>query len=245
MEALGIDIGGSGIKGAIIDVRKGLLVTERHRIPTPKPAKPAAVAATVAEIAKHFKWQGKLGCGFPAVIQHGIARTAANVHKSWIDTDAATLFSEATGCATTVINDADAAAIAEKKFGAGRRRRGVVIIITVGTGFGTAIFTDGILVPNCELGHIFIDNEDAERWASDAARKRENLSWKKWVKRFNVYLSELERLFWPDLIIIGGGVSKKTEKFWDRLTTKAEIVPAKLQNEAGMIGAAVAAAVTR
>lgn len=239
---LGIDIGGSGIKGAPVDLSTGALAAERHRILTPQPATPEAVADAVAEMARHFAWSGPIGCGFPAALQHGVARTAANVHRRWIGTDVAALFTAATGCATTVINDADAAGLAEMTFGAGRGRQGVVLMITVGTGLGTAIFTDGVLLPNTELGHIELRGREAERWASDAARRRKDLSWKKWSRRVGRYLLTLERLFWPDLFIIGGGVSKKHDRFLPRIRrVGAEVVPAELRNDAGMIGAALAA----
>ena len=241
MEILGIDIGGSGIKGAPVNIKKGELLAPRHRIPTPQPSKPKAVAKVVGEIARFFDWTGPIGTGFPAVIQHGVARTAANIHKGWINTDAAALFSEATGCSVTVVNDADAAGIAEMTFGAGKGRDGVVLLVTIGTGLGTSVFVDGHLLPNTELGHIEIDCEDAELMASDAARKDHNLSWRKWATRFDTYLLRLEALFWPDLIILGGGISKKHEKFVPRLTVRAEVVPAEMLNEAGIIGAALAA----
>jgi len=239
MQVLGIDIGGSGIKGAPVDIQKGEMLTERYRIPTPRPAKPKPVAMTVAEIAKYFDWQGPIGCGFPAVVQQGITRTAANVHDKWSGTNAAALFSEATGCPVTVINDADAAGLAEMAFGAGKGRKGVVLLVTIGTGLGTSLFTDGMLLPNTELGHIEIDGEDAELLASDAARKRNDLSWKQWGKRLDIYLIRMEQLVWPDLIILGGGVSKKHPKFLPHLTVQAEIVIAETFNEAGIIGAAL------
>ena len=238
MKALGIDIGGSGIKGAPVDVKTGKLLAPRFRIPTPQPAKPRPVAKTVAQIAKHFEWSGPIGCGFPAVVQQGITRTAANIHASWVGVDAAALFSKATGCTTRVINDADAAGLAEMRFGAGRGRRGVVLLVTIGTGLGTSLFTDGVLLPNTELGHIEIDCQDAESNASDAARKRDELSWKQWTIRFDEYLCTLEKLVWPDLIILGGGVSKKHEKFIPHLSVQAKVVPAQMLNEAGIIGAA-------
>jgi polyphosphate glucokinase len=241
MEILGIDIGGSGIKGAPVDIKKGELLAPRHRIPTPQPSKPKSVAKVVGEIARHFDWKGPIGVGFPAVIQHGVARTAANVHKGWINTDAAALFGEATGCPVTVVNDADAAGIAEMTFGAGKDRDGVVLLVTIGTGLGTSVFIDGHLLPNTEFGHIEIDCEDAELMASDAARKEHGLSWKNWTARFDNYLLRLEALFWPDLIILGGGVSKKHGKFIPRLTVRAEVLPAETLNEAGIIGAALAA----
>lgn len=241
MDILGIDIGGSGIKGAPVDIKKGELLAPRHRIPTPQPSKPKSVAKVVGEIARHFDWKGPIGVGFPAVIQHGVARTAANVHKGWINTDAATLFGEATGCPVTVVNDADAAGIAEMTFGAGKGRDGVVLLVTIGTGLGTSVFVDGHLLPNTEFGHIEIDCEDAELMASDAARKEHGLSWKNWTARFDNYLLRLEALFWPDLIILGGGVSKKHGKFIPRLTVRADVLPAETLNEAGIIGAALAA----
>jgi len=240
MQVLGIDIGGSGIKGAPVDIEKGKMLTERYRIPTPQPAKPKAIAKTVSEITRHFEWDGPIGCGFPAVIQQGITRTAANVDKKWIGIDAKALFSDATDCPVNVINDADAAGLAEMAFGAGQGRLGVVLLVTIGTGLGTSLFTNGVLLPNTELGHIEIDCIDAELLASDSARERKDLSWKKWGKRLNTYLTRLEGLVWPDLIILGGGVSKKHEKFMPYLTVQVEIVIAKTFNEAGIIGAALA-----
>ena len=241
MEILGIDIGGSGIKGAPVDTDSGALFAPRYRLRTPKPARPRPVAKTVAEIVKHFDWQGPVGCGFPAVVQRGVTLTAANVHDKWIGADAEALFAEQTGCRVRMINDADAAGMAEMAFGAGKGRSGTVLIITIGTGLGTALFTNGQLVPNTELGHIEIKGKDAESRASDAVRKRKNLSWKKWSRRLDKYLRSLESLVWPDLIILGGGVSKKHEKFIHRLSVQAEVVPAQLLNEAGIVGAALAA----
>jgi polyphosphate glucokinase len=236
---LGIDIGGSGVKGAIVDTKKGKLITERYRIPTPQPSTPDAVAEVIKRIAKHFKWDGPIGVGFPGVIQQGVARTAANVDKSWIDKDLNKLFSKVTGCKVHVVNDADAAGMAEMKFGAGKGFKGTLMLITVGTGFGTVVFTNGNLVPNMEMGHILLHGADAEIYATDAARKREELDWDTWAGRFNEYLLRIEELLWPDKIIIGGGVSKKSEKFLPHLTTKAEVVPAELMNEAGIVGAAM------
>jgi polyphosphate glucokinase len=241
MRILGIDIGGSGIKGAPVDTKAGQMLTDRYRIPTPEGARPKDVAEVVKKIAENFDWQGPIGCGFPAVIQHGVARTAANVSDAWIDTDIAALLASTTGCPVRVLNDADVAGIAEMRFGAGRGRDGLVMIITIGTGLGTALFTDGVLVPNTELGHIEMDCQDAEWQASDAARKRDNLSWKEWALRFNRYIGRIEDLFWPDMIILGGGASKKMDKFVDYLTVRADLVPAQLRNEAGIIGAAIAA----
>ncbi len=236
---LGIDIGGSGVKGGIVDTKKGILITERYRIPTPQPATPEAVAEVVGKIAKHFKWEGPIGAGFPGVIQQGIARTAANVDNSWIDKDLNKLFSNATGCNTHVVNDADAAGMAEVKFGAGNGKKGTLLLVTVGTGLGTVIFSNGKLVPNLEMGHILLHGADAELYATDAARKKHNMDWDTWAKRFNEYLLRMEELVWPDHIIIGGGASKKGDKFFHHFTTKAKVVPAKLMNEAGIVGAAM------
>lgn len=240
MEILGIDVGGSGIKGAPVSLDQGKLLTERLRIPTPQPANPQAVAATVTEVARYFSWRGPIGCGFPAAVQHGIARTAANVDDSWIGVDIATLLSESTGCPVRALNDADAAGWAEMAYGAGRGRLGTVIMVTIGTGLGTAIFVDGKLVPNTELGHMELDGRAAELWSSGAARKRDGLGWKAWAKRFDRFLLKLESLIWPDLFIIGGGASKKHAKFFPHLNVQCEIVPAELLNDAGIIGAALA-----
>ena len=241
MKVLGIDIGGSGIKGAPVDTIKGILILDRSRVPTPVPSKPEAVADTVKILVDHFSWKGPIGCGFPSPIVSGVTMTAANVHKKWIGTDASKLLSEATGCPVKMINDADAAGLAEMRFGAGKGRKGVVMIVTIGTGLGSAMFVEGTLVPNLELGHLEIRGKDAELRASDAARNKKNLSWKEWTKRFNEYLSTLEKLFWPDLFILGGGGSKKFDKFKDYLKVRAEVVPAATLNEAGIIGAALAA----
>ena len=241
MELLGIDVGGSGIKGAVVNTDTGELTASRIRFATPSPSKPGKVAEIVGEIVDHFDWTGPVGCGFPAVVRGGVTLTAANVNKKWVGTDAAALFSKTTGCPFRVLNDADAAGLAEMKFGAGRGRDGVVLIITIGTGLGTALFTDGHLLPNAELGHIEINCVDAEIKASDAARKREKLSWKKWAKRFDRYLKQIERLLWPDLIILGGGVSKKADKFLPYLNVQTEVVTAQLLNEAGIVGAGLAA----
>jgi polyphosphate glucokinase len=238
-EILGIDIGGSGVKGAIVDTKKGQLITERYRIPTPQPATPEAVAAVMKKITQHFKWEGPVGVGFPGVIQQGIARTAANVDDSWIDKNLNKLFSKATGCKVHVVNDADAAGMAEVKFGAGKGKKGTLMLITVGTGLGTVVFTNGKLLPNLELGHLMLHGADAELYASDAARSKNNLEWDAWASRFNEYLLRVEELVWPDMIIIGGGASKKGDNFFPYLTTKAPVVPATLKNEAGIVGAAL------
>jgi polyphosphate glucokinase len=241
MEILGVDFGGSGIKGAPVDTQTGALIAPRFRLPTPSPSKPQAVAETIAEIVKHFNWQSFIGCGYPGVVQNGVTMSAANVHKQWIDLNAAALLTQVTGCQTFVMNDADAAGLAEMTFGAGKGRKGVVFIVTIGTGLGTALFKDGILMPNTEFGHIEIDCQDAETLATDAARKRLKLSWKQWARNFNKYLLTMEKLVSPDLIILGGGISKQHERFVPYLTTRAEVVPAQMFNEAGIVGAALAA----
>jgi polyphosphate glucokinase len=241
MEILGVDIGGSGIKGAPVNIKQGELVVKRHRIPTPQPATPEAVTKTVAQIAQHFEWKRPIGCTFPAIIKHGVAYSAANVDKSWVGTNGEALIREKTGCPVVLLNDADAAGIAEMEFGAGKGHEGVVIMLTFGTGIGSAIFVNGILLPNTEFGHMEIRGKDAEHRAADKIRTDEKLSWEKWATRLNEFFQRMELLFSPDLFIIGGGVSKKHEKFLPLLKTKAEIVPAQLKNEAGMIGAAMAA----
>ena len=238
---LGIDIGGSGVKGAIVNTKNGKMLTKRYRIPTPKPATPESVGEVIKHIVDHFNWKGPIGVGYPGVVQQGIARTAANLDKSWIDKDIDSLFSNITACPVHVLNDADAAGTGEMKFGAGKRNRSSVMLVTVGTGLGTVMFTNGKLVPNLELGHVILKGDDAEKYASDAARKRDDLSWKEWASRFNEYLIKIENLTWPDLIIIGGGASKKDDKFFGYLQTRAKVVPAQLMNEAGIIGAALAA----
>lgn len=237
---LGIDVGGTGIKGAPVDIRTGHLLADRHRIPTPQPATPDAVAGVVGELAKFFDWTGPAGATFPAVIKRGVAQTASNVDHAWIGTDAAALFAQAIGGEVTVVNDADAAGIAEMRFGAGRGRDGVVIMVTLGTGIGSAVFLDGVLLPNTELGHLQIGGKDAEDLAAESVREHEDLSWKKWSKRLNRYLQTLEHLFSPDLFVIGGGISKKADKFIPRLELQTEIVPAELLNDAGIVGAALA-----
>lgn len=239
MHVLGIDVGGSGIKGAVVDTKSGELITERHRIDTPQPATPEAVVQTIAAVISHFNWKGIVGIGFPAAVQHGIVRTASNIDKSWIGRNLDGLVTEATGCPCYSLNDADAAGIAEFEFGAAHPD-GTVFIITVGTGLGTCMFSNGTLVPNTELGHINLDGVgNAEKYASDATRKREDLKWSRWAARFSKYLNELEKLFWPDLFIIGGGASKKIEKFKGDLKIKTKLVAAQLKNEAGIVGAAI------
>lgn len=241
MEFLGIDVGGSGIKGAPVDIDTGKLVAERVRIKTPEKAEPEPVAEVATQIAQSFTWKGPIGIGFPAPIKNGIALMAANISEKWIGINADEVFTSATGCPCTVGNDADVAGLAEMAFGAGKGQLGTVIMLTLGTGIGTAIFSNGHLLPNTEFGHLEINGKDAEYRASDAARQRKDLSWKKYAKRLNRYLLAMEKLFWPDLFIIGGGISKAHENFIPLLTVQAKVVPAQLQNEAGMVGAALLA----
>ncbi len=241
MQILGIDIGGSGIKGAPVDLEVGKLATDRHKISTPQPATPAAVAEVVGQLVRHFNYQGPIGCTFPAIVQHGVTLSAANVDKSWIGTNAEQLFREATGQPVRVLNDADAAGVAEMTFGAGKDHKGVVIMLTFGTGIGSAIFTEGVLLPNTEFGHVIVRGKDAEHRAAARIRDEEDLSWKEWAERVNEYLEYMERLFSPDCFIIGGGVSRKFEKFGKYLSVRAELLPAQLGNDAGIVGAAMAA----
>ncbi len=239
MQALGIDIGGSGIKGAPVNLKTGELLSERLRIKTPKGAEPKPVAEVVAEIARSFKWNGSIGVGFPAPIKHGVALMAANVSEKWVGINADELLSKATGCLCRVGNDADVAGMAEMAFGAGRGQNGTVIMITLGTGIGSAIYYNGHLLPNTEFGHLQMDGMDAEHRASDAARQAKDMSWKKYARRLNEYLNEMEKLFWPDLFIIGGGISKYHEKYLPLIKLQAKIIPAQFQNEAGIVGAAL------
>ena len=241
MHVLGIDVGGSGIKGAPVDIKTGKLLAERIRIKTPKKAEPQPVADVVAEIAKSFDWKGPIGIGFPAPIKSGVALMAANVSEKWVGLNADDLFTKTTGCDCTMINDADAAGLAEMKFGAGKGQPGTVILLTLGTGIGSAVFYRGNLLPNTEFGHLEMNGKDAEHRASDAVRQREDLSWKKYAKRLNKYLAMMNKLFWPDLFILGGGISKEAEKYIPLLKIETPIVPAQFLNEAGIVGAALAA----
>ncbi len=244
MNVFGLDIGGSGIKGAPVDLERGKLIGPRQRIETPPGAKIDDVAATVTTLVASFDVRPDIiGAAFPAVIVDGHARTATNIDKAWIDTDVASVLGDAAGAPVFSINDADAAGLAEARFGAGRDVAGTVVMLTLGTGIGSAVFLDGKLLPNTELGHLEIDGHDAEHMAADSARDREELSWEHWAKRVSRYLCHLEALLWPDLIILGGGVSRKASKFVPLLEgIRTPVVPAALQNEAGVIGAALWAA---
>src|SRR5215217_5181862 len=241
MHILGIDVGGSGIKGAPVDTETGQLLAERMRIKTPKSAEPEPMAEIVNQIAGFFNWKDPVGIGFPAPIKGGVAMMAANVSPKWVNLNVDDLFSRVTGCDCTMINDADAAGLAEMRFGAGRNQMGTVIMLTLGTGIGTAIFNEGHLLPNTEFGHLDMLGRDAEHRVSDAARARDLLTWKKYAKRLNRYLLQMEKLFWPDLFIVGGGISKESERYLPLLRIQTPIIPAQLLNQAGIVGAALAA----
>ncbi|WP_062378393.1 polyphosphate--glucose phosphotransferase [Demequina pelophila] len=243
--ALGVDIGGTGIKAAPVNLKTGEFAEDRYRIPTPKPATPEAVAKTVAKVIAKFNPPRKMpiGVAFPGVVQHGIVKTAANVDDAWIGTDLRGIIRDYAGHDVHVLNDADAAGFGEFKYGAAHGRPGSVLMTTLGTGIGTAMIVDGTLVPNLELGHIVIDGHDAEDRAAESARDRYDYDWDQWIAELQKYYSELERLLWPDLIIVGGGVSKKHHMFLPKLRLRAPIVPAELLNGAGIVGAAAAAAV--
>jgi polyphosphate glucokinase len=240
MNVFGIDVGGSGIKGAPVDTETGELVAERIRVKTPRPATPEAIVATAVEVVRRSGWDGPVGCGFPAVIKDGVVRTAANIDKAAIGFDLQGRLEQELGNPVRMINDGDAAGLAEMRWGAGRGIEGVVLMLTLGTGIGTSLFVEGRLVPNTELGHIEIEGKDAEHRASDSARKRDDLSWREYAERLDEYLHRIEDLLWPDLIVIGGGISKKSEKFLPHLTARTKIVPAQMLNEAGIVGAALA-----
>ncbi|MFI7339794.1 polyphosphate--glucose phosphotransferase [Streptomyces sp. NPDC050085] len=248
MQIFGVDIGGTGIKGAPVDLERGDLAQERFKVLTPHPATPDAVADGVKQVVDHFDGAcDRVGITFPGVVTGGSTiRTAANVDKSWIDVDARALLGEKLGgIPVTILNDADAAGVAEMQFGAGRGRKGTVLLLTFGTGIGSALFSDGVLVPNTELGHLELDGHDAEHRASTKAREEHDLSWEHWAKRVQKYLVHVEMLFSPELFIIGGGVSRKAHKFLPLIRgIRAQIVPAQLQNNAGIVGAAMTASRT-
>ena len=239
MKVLGIDIGGSALKGAPVNVRSGQLTEERFKVETPKILTPEAMAGVVKQIADHFKWKGRIGVGFPGVVQGPRTMTSSNLHKKFIGLNTAEIFSAATGCPVSLVNDADAAGIAEMKFGAGRGFSGAVLLLTLGTGVGSALFYRGVLYPNTELGHLPIRGRSAERFISSAARKRRGLAWKAWGMELGSYLRTLEMLLSPELIIIGGGVSAKSEKFFKYAKCRAPKVPAAAYNAAGIVGAAL------
>jgi polyphosphate glucokinase len=240
VDVYGIDVGGSGIKGAPVDTETGELTRERTRVKTPKPATPEAIVAKAVEVVRGSGWDGPVGCGFPAVVKDGVVRTAANIDEAAIGFDLQGRLEQELGEPVRVINDGDAAGLAEMRWGAGKGVKGVVLMLTLGTGIGTSLFVEGRLVPNTELGHIEIRGKDAEHHAADSARKRDDLSWREYAGRLDEYLHRIEDLLWPDLIIVGGGISKKSEKFLPHLTARTKIMPAEMLNEAGIAGAALA-----
>ncbi len=238
---LGIDIGGSGIKGSLVDMDTGEMITERFRIPTPESGKPDEMAEVVAEIVRHFKYTGPVGCGFPTVIKNGICKSSGNLHSDWNGVNVETLFKKATGLDFTVINDADAAGYATMNYGIGKDIKGFVVMITIGTGLGSGAYLNGLLIPNFELGQIPYKKYDKiESWAAGSAKDREGLTYKKWGKRFNKFLEYVELIIAPDLIILGGGASKDFDEFKAQIKIDTPVIPAGLQNDAGIIGAATA-----
>lgn len=241
MKALGIDIGGSAVKGAPVDTKTGRLLAERHRIPTPEMLTPARMAAAVREIARQFRWRGPIGVGYPGVIHGGRMMTAANLHPGFIGRDGSRLFGRATGCPVSMINDAAAAGLAEMTFGAGRGFAGTALLLTLGTGVGSALFHRGVIFP-CEFGHLPYKGKSAEKHVAASVKERKDLGWSEWGGRLRKYLETLERVLWPELIVIGGGISAKHAKFFPYLHTRARVVPARFLNQAGIVGAALRAA---
>ena len=240
---LGIDVGASGIKGALVNVQTGEMEGARFRVDMPQPSTPDNAAAAIAGIVEHFKYEGKIGVGFPSVVKNGVAMTAANLDKTWIGANIETVISKATGCEVIALNDADAAGMAEMRYGKGKGKLGTVVLITIGTGLGSAIFTDGHLLRNTEFGHLLMKNGMiAEKYAADSVRKNEELSWRKWGKRFNEFLEHVNLYVQPSLILLGGGSSKYFDEFKDRIKISTPVEPAQLLNSAGIIGAAVYAA---
>jgi polyphosphate glucokinase len=242
MEILGIDIGGSGIKGAPVNVETGKQLKERFRIPTPQPSTPEAVAEVIKKIVEHFNWKGAVGCGFPTIISHGKAMAHGNMDSSWVGVQVDELFGKKTGLNVTVVNDADAAGLAEMRYGVGKNKQGLVVMVTIGTGLGSGVFYNGKLLPNFELGQLnYTNGKSIEKYAADSVRKKEELSFSEWGKRFNEFLHHVNLICAPDYFIIGGGASKKLHKFEDQLDVEVPILVAEFQNEAGIIGAAVSA----
>jgi polyphosphate glucokinase len=237
---LGLDIGGTGIKGAIVNTKDGTLVSDRIKFLTPKPATPEAIADVCLQLVRELDWKGPIGCGFPAIVKQGVVLSAANIDASNIGVNFEQLLQHKTHNKVKVVNDADAAGFAEMKFGAGRNKQGLVMVITIGSGLGSAMFYNGILIPNTEFGHLFLKEKEAEKYASNLARKKYNLSWKTWGRRFSIYLQHLDRLFSPDLFILGGGISKDYEKFGKFIDVNVLVKPAEMFNAAGTIGAALA-----
>jgi polyphosphate glucokinase len=239
---IGVDVGGSGIKAALVDLATGA-AAGRIRVETPQPATPDAVASTVATLVGQLDAEGPIGCTLPAVVVGGTVRTAAHIDGAWIGTHAAALLGRAVGRPCTVLNDADAAGLAEARFGAARERRGLVVLVTIGTGIGSAVLYEGVLVPNSELGHLQVNGKVADVWASDARRTEKNLTWKQWAERFDLYLKQLHSVLWPELIVLGGGAVKHADEFLDLLDPGCEVRVAELGNLAGIVGAAYTASV--
>lgn len=239
---LGVDFGGSGIKGAPVDLERGDFAADRLRIPTPVPSTPEAVATVLAELVSSFEGDAPIGVTVPGVVRAGVVSTAANIDPSWIGVDAAELFSRVTGRAVSALNDADAAGLAEARWGAARGRGGLVVVTTLGTGIGSALVHDGVLVPNSELGHVEVEGRVGEHWAANSVREAEGLSWDDWAARLTAYYRVLERLLVPDLFVVGGGVSKHADQFLSMIDVATPIVPAVLRNKAGIVGAAAFAA---
>ena len=242
MIRMGLDIGGSGMKAALVDTAAGKLVTERVRIPTPADRAPQSMAEVAAQLVARVAGEGTVGVGMPCVVSGGTARTAANIDKAWIGTDTAALFSGATGRPCLVANDADVAGLAEMRHGAGRGHDGTVLLLTLGTGIGSALFVDGRLVPNTELGHIEVRGKEGERRAAPSVRQDKGLSWKRWAGLLDEYIDAVERLVWPDLIILGGGIAKDADRFVPLLSARAPVAVATFLNSAGIVGAAMFAA---
>jgi len=237
----GVDVGGSGIKGGIVDLDTGQLLGDRFKLLTPQPATPAAVAKTIAAVVNEFGWTGPLGVTYPGVVTHGIVQTAANVHKSWIGTNARDIIgAELTGQEVTILNDADAAGLAEARFGAGKDHSGLVVVLTFGTGIGSAVIHDGKLIPNTEFGHLEVDGKEAEHRAASSVKDKNNWSYEKWAKQVTRVLEAIENLMWPDLFIAGGGISRKADKWLPLLKSRTPVVAAALLNTAGIVGAAMA-----
>jgi polyphosphate glucokinase len=241
MNILGIDIGGSALKGAPVNTKTGKLLAERHRIATPDVLAPKDMALAIKQLAAHFNWKGPIGIGFPGVVHGNVIRTSANLHKGFVDLDAGKLFGKIVGLPVSLVNDADAAGAAEATFGAGKGRKGTVLLLTFGTGVGSALFVDGKLYPNSEFGHLQIKGKSAEHFVSAAAKERKGLSYKKWAHHVSDYLNQLETVLWPELIIVGGGISADHKKWFKHLKLRTPIVPAAFLNEAGIVGAALAA----
>jgi polyphosphate glucokinase len=237
----GVDVGGSGIKGGVVDLDTGALVGERFKLATPQPATPAAVATTVAAVVREFGWTGKLGVTYPGVVTNGIVRTAANVDKDWIGTNAAEVISaELGGQEVTVLNDADAAGLAEEHYGAGKDNTGLIVLLTFGTGIGSAVIHNGVLLPNTEFGHLEVGGKEAEHRAASSVKERKEWNYQRWTEEVTKVLVVVENAIWPDLFIAGGGISRKADRWIPMLKNRVPVVPAALLNTAGIVGAAMA-----